>query len=691
MPRLRWSFFTTGVGRRIVLLFATVAVIPMLVLGALSYGAVSDQLRAQSEARILQVAKAAGMVLAERLQLLDEKLRVLGGGDPGSMPPAAMEGFLSVLPPGEAPEPSTLDDEERAHMAQGSGLLRLDGDGALVLGVTGYDGNPVWARVDPDFLWSTAEAYADLGPLALFCVLRSDGRPLYCDSPRGAAMADAFPGADAGLTRAAFEWRGMGRDYLGAYWQLYLQPSHMADAWTVVVSEDQALALRAMDGFRLTLPLGLLAAMATVILVASVQIRRTTEPLEELQEGARRMGGGDLDARVAIESGDEFQEVGAAFNDMGERLGLQFRHLQAAREIDQAVLSSTEPGEVIRTLLTHFGRVVPCDDLAVLVLEESGEAVRHRDGPLGPEPVTLDPTARATLKANAGRILTGPAEEVPHHLRLSRDGGTHAMVLPVTVRRELRAVVVVERAEPFQGGEADRARQIADQAGVALAGAWLVADLEEMSWGTLRALAGAIDAKSPWTAGHSDRVAHLSVAIGRRLGLSEDDRLLLERGALLHDVGKIGVPSGILNKPGRLSPEDRAAMQRHPEIGVRILTPIRAFEPLLPLVRQHHERWDGQGYPDGLTGPEMHPLARVLAVADSYDAMTSPRPYRGPLTPDAVLEHMSRESGRAFDAEAVGALVKVIRRDEVEHAPTRVQAEAWFQGTIRRSGDDATG
>lgn len=691
MRGLRWSFFTTGVGRRIVLLLAAVAAVPLTVLGTLSYRAVSEQLREQSEARILQVAKATGMVLAERLQLLDQKLRIVGSRTTAGLDGGSMEGFLALVPEDRAPPGGSLSSAERAHLAEGLGLLRVGTDDKLVLGVEGFDGRLLWARVDPDFLWSTAEAYADLGPLALFCVLRADGRPLHCDSPRGAAMAQAFPGSRRAASHTFFAWSDMGREYLGAHWELFLQPSHMAAPWTILVSEDQELAFQAMDGFRLTLPLALLAAMATVVLVASVEIRRTTEPLEELQRGARRIGGGELDARVAIASGDEFEEVGATFNEMGARLGLQFRHLEAAREIDHAVLSSTDPRRVIRTLLDHFGRVVPCDDLAVLVLDEAGEALRHRrDGYAEPEGVLLDVSARRRLMGSVRRILNGSTDEMPAGLRLSRGATRGSLILPLVVQRELRAVIVAEREAPFTSEEAFRARQLADQAGVALAGAWLVADLDEMSWGTLRALAGAIDAKSPWTAGHSDRVTVLAVALGRRLGLSDDDLLLLERGSLLHDVGKIGVPSEILNKPGRLTDEEFATMSRHPAIGEDILEPIRAFRPLLPLVRHHHERWDGAGYPDGLTGPETHPLARILAVADVFDAMTSPRPYRGALAEDTVLRHLREEAGRAFDPEVVAALLRIKEQgDDTEASAAFADAGSWDDPASAGSADHA--
>jgi len=181
-----------------------------------------------------------------------------------------------------------------------------------------------------------------------------------------------------------------------------------------------------------------------------------------------------------------------------------------------------------------------------------------------------------------------------------------------------------------------------------------------MSWEVLRALANAIDAKSPWTAGHSERVTALSLVLGAELGLDSEDMNTLHRGGLLHDVGKIGVPAEVLDFDGPLDDEMLAIIQEHPAAGARILEPVRAFQPLLPIVLYHHERWDGQGYPEGLSGLAIPPLARLLGVADVFDAMSSHRPYRPALSMEAVRNHIVRSAGEHHDPEMVQALVRVM-------------------------------
>jgi putative nucleotidyltransferase with HDIG domain len=152
--------------------------------------------------------------------------------------------------------------------------------------------------------------------------------------------------------------------------------------------------------------------------------------------------------------------------------------------------------------------------------------------------------------------------------------------------------------------------------------------LHVLSVGTLEALARTIDAKSPWTAGHSTRVADVAVAIGQALQLDGHALERLRRGALLHDIGKIGVSAEILDSPAALTPEQRAIIEQHPLLGARILEPLPHCADILPMVLQHHERFDGKGYPAGLAGDAIHFDARILAVADVYDAMTSERDPR---------------------------------------------------------------
>jgi putative nucleotidyltransferase with HDIG domain len=183
---------------------------------------------------------------------------------------------------------------------------------------------------------------------------------------------------------------------------------------------------------------------------------------------------------------------------------------------------------------------------------------------------------------------------------------------------------------------------------------------------TVCSLAAAIEAKDPTTEGHVQRVAHLAVLVGRRLGMEERELRLLRYGAMLHDVGKIGVPETILNKPDGLTPEEKQVMEEHVEIGLRIIRDVEALREVEPLIRYHQERWDGArdgvrfpGY-FGLRGEEIPLGARVLAVVDAFDAITHDRPYRRGAPVDTALDELRREAGRQFDPRLVDLLSEAL-------------------------------
>jgi HD-GYP domain-containing protein (c-di-GMP phosphodiesterase class II) len=158
---------------------------------------------------------------------------------------------------------------------------------------------------------------------------------------------------------------------------------------------------------------------------------------------------------------------------------------------------------------------------------------------------------------------------------------------------------------------------------------------------------------------HSENVAQLAVSLAQVLGLSDEAVRAIGLAAHVHDVGKIGVRDEVLLKEGPLSPDERRLMEEHPVLGERILTPTE-LEEILPLVRHHHERWDGEGYPDGLRGPEIPVGARVLAVCDAFEAMTASRPYRAPLSFEQAVEQLEQGAGTQFDPEVARACVRMV-------------------------------
>jgi len=190
-----------------------------------------------------------------------------------------------------------------------------------------------------------------------------------------------------------------------------------------------------------------------------------------------------------------------------------------------------------------------------------------------------------------------------------------------------------------------------------------VVEIRDMFTQTVRSLAGAVDAKDPFTAGHSERVQLIAKDLGEELRCSDSELEALEWGGLLHDIGKIGIPDAILLKQGSLTRDERMVMNSHPVKGEEIIRPVEKLKPELPIIRHHHEWFNGSGYPDRLVGHQIPKLARILHVADSFEAMTAARPYRmTPLSEKQALAELDKFSGIQFDPEVVEAFKRLIAR-----------------------------
>jgi HD-GYP domain-containing protein (c-di-GMP phosphodiesterase class II) len=196
-----------------------------------------------------------------------------------------------------------------------------------------------------------------------------------------------------------------------------------------------------------------------------------------------------------------------------------------------------------------------------------------------------------------------------------------------------------------------------------------VIEIREMFTQTVGALAQAIDARDAFTSGHSERVQVISVDMGRVMRLKDAEIEALEWGGLLHDIGKIGVPDSVLLKQDKLTRDERAMMNRHPVIGANIIANVAKLAPELPIIRHHHEWYNGSGYPDRLMGDEIPKLARVLHVADAFEAMTAARPYRlRPLSSEQAIGELRKYAGVQFDPVMVDAFVRTSWAKDVEDA-----------------------
>jgi len=199
---------------------------------------------------------------------------------------------------------------------------------------------------------------------------------------------------------------------------------------------------------------------------------------------------------------------------------------------------------------------------------------------------------------------------------------------------------------------------------VAIENASLYTDLQELFLNSIRTVVSLIDAKDDYTAGHSSRVTQYSLMIADQLGFGTEDRKRLELAALLHDVGKIGMPDAILKKPSGLTAEEFAIVKDHPNKGAEALEPIKQMKAIIPGVRYHHEKLDGKGYPAGLSGEQVPLDAQIICVGDSYDAMNSDRPYRKGLGMEESVRRLRQDSGTQFNPKLVEAFVIALEKEE---------------------------
>jgi HD-GYP domain-containing protein (c-di-GMP phosphodiesterase class II) len=210
---------------------------------------------------------------------------------------------------------------------------------------------------------------------------------------------------------------------------------------------------------------------------------------------------------------------------------------------------------------------------------------------------------------------------------------------------------------------------VANHAAAALENVRLIRDIERSHLSTIESMALLLEARDPYTRFHSQRVRDVSVAIAQRMGLSRENIDVLRIGATLHDIGKVGVPDGVLNKPGRLDEAEWEMIRRHPRIGFEVLEPVHFLKTgLLDIVHYHHERVDGTGYPRKLKESQISPLVRIIGVADSYDAMASSRAYRKAMQRDDIIAEFIRCSGTQFDPDITTVFIEMIRADELPPA-----------------------
>ncbi len=346
----------------------------------------------------------------------------------------------------------------------------------------------------------------------------------------------------------------------------------------------------------------------------------------------------------------------------------QNRLLVTLLDVSQRIAASLDAHTVLREVAAGVSRLFAAETASACVWLHTGDG---RFEPADQRGVSLgDSGAQAGPGDDGGDALVARMLQSGDPLQEGLGADGHRLVLPLVVHGALTGYVEVrsERSDPLSADDLQVLQVLASEATVALENADNYGKLEDTYLETVTALAAAMEAKDQYTADHADMLANMAVAIGRRLGLVEADLRDLQYAAVLHDIGKIGIPGAILNKPDQLTDEEFAVMAEHTVIGERIISRIAHLRSIGHIVRAAHERWDGSGYPDGLGGEEIPLPSRILLVCDAYHAMTSDRPYREALAEDVALGELRQNAGTQFDPAVVERFLETWPHFETEHS-----------------------
>lgn len=681
------KMFHSKIARRIFVLFVSCALIPILCLSIVSYIRVTKQLREQSFKLLKQSVTGYAYSVYERLIFLDTELQLMASSvngalnGPGQISRAVFNERLksrfkaaAVFKPvdGYVPvynvmnDPGKLSATEIKHIDAGkTAVLIIDHQGNLpqimmvrLVDLKNQNAGYLMGEINLSYLWGIDQGDT-LPPATEVCVLDTSKNLLFSShfgkNPILKKADLKFKNSVSGKFESVHE----NERYLAGYRKIFLSSMFLVDEWTFVLSQSKDYVLKPMSDFKKIFPAIVLLALWVVLILSIYNIRKSLVPLEILKKGTRQIIMNKFDSKIDVTSGDEFEELATDFNKMSKELNKQFKTLDTKADIDRAILSSLDARIIVETIIYRIYDWFDCDSVSISLMDsKQGGAARvyssvyDQRKELFESSIVFRPFDLETLNSSPEyMIVDANKNQLSFLSNFVGQGIELFLILPIFVKEHLKALITIGRpqAKFYNAEDIFQARQMADQVAVSLSNATLMEEMDQLGWGAINALARTVDAKSSWTAGHSIRVAKMALKIGSELGISSRKLEDLHRAALLHDVGKVGIPLSILDKPGALDDDEYAIIKKHPTIGARILEPISSYADIIPIVLQHHERFDGKGYPGGISGNEIDIGARILAVADVYDALVSDRPYRKGWAPESVIDYIRRESGSQFD------------------------------------------
>ncbi|MDI6776579.1 MAG: HD domain-containing protein [Syntrophales bacterium] len=358
----------------------------------------------------------------------------------------------------------------------------------------------------------------------------------------------------------------------------------------------------------------------------------------------------------------------AEIKELNRRLSERLAEMTTLHETVKITGSSLELDEVLSSVFSNAAKILKADDGSLMLFDpEEGVLTIKKAHGLEKEIIRKtrikigEGIAGSVAQSGEPLIIHGRVEGIQINRR--KYVGVNSICVPLKTKKGVIGIIALNRkgdSESFTEDNLKLLSTMAHQAAVAIENASLYRDLRESYLSTIRALASALEAKDPYTKGHSDAVARYAVAIAERLDMSQEEIEGIEVAAVLHDIGKIGIQEDILNKPGKLDEKEWKEIEKHPEGSLKILNGISFPWDIKPIIYAHHEGYNGKGYPAGLKGEETPLGARIIAVADHYDAMTSDRAYRKALSKEVVIEELKRVAGTQLDPKIVKVFIEML-------------------------------
>jgi len=440
-------------------------------------------------------------------------------------------------------------------------------------------------------------------------------------------------------------------------------------------------ALNFIGGSKIFLIYGLALFLVSFILSKAIALH-ISKPISRLSSQTAGIASGNLDIRTEIISKDEIGELSRSVNIMADRIkeniesmNKRMEAISVMNKIDKAVLSSISRYDLIDSV-TFIVSDLFKDCMVALAMADTDKnryiiLSHYIKGIKGSKELnlTFEHLGHENLEKNKIFFIIDENTDKEYLNFLNsiiHQNNLYLVNLPIFLDEVYMGSLIVgtDADRPFTDFEMETLKALADQTGVAMKSVKYFEEKENLFLGILTALSKTIDAKSRWTSGHSERVAAYSVKLAQMMEMKDEFLNNLKISANLHDIGKIGVPESILDKPGKLNPDEFDVMKGHPQSGASIVEEIPGSGKFLNGIIFQHESWDGSGYPIGLDGRSIPLMGRLIAVADVYDALISDRPYRNGMSTDEALAILISEKGRKLDPGIVDLMIEIIKSEK---------------------------